>query len=91
MGSPQVQRWALLMSAYEYTMVYKSKDSHANADALSRLPLLEVEQEQGNPAQVLLLDMLEFERVSATQIKNWTNKDVVLSQVCYYVLKGWLP
>ncbi len=48
------------MSAYEYTMVYKSKDSHANADALSRLPLPEVEQEQGNPAQVLLLDMLEL-------------------------------
>ncbi|XP_016335635.1 uncharacterized protein K02A2.6-like [Sinocyclocheilus anshuiensis] len=90
MGSPRVQRWALLMSAYEYTMVYKSKDSHANADALSRLPLLEVEQNQSNKSsQVLMLDMLEFEPISATQLKSWTNKDVLLSQVRNYVLRGW--
>ncbi|RXN33959.1 putative protein K02A2.6-like protein [Labeo rohita] len=43
LSSSRVQRWALLISAYEYTMVYKSKDSHANADARSRLPLPDVE------------------------------------------------
>ena len=39
LGSPRVQRWAILLRAYEYNMVYKPGKDHANADALSRLPL----------------------------------------------------
>ena len=39
MGSPRVQRWAVHMSAYEYNIVYREGKKHANADAMSRLPL----------------------------------------------------
>ncbi|KAF2902059.1 hypothetical protein ILUMI_04125 [Ignelater luminosus] len=35
----QLQRWAILLSAYEYQIVYKKKADISNADALSRLPL----------------------------------------------------
>ena len=34
-----MQQWALLLSAYNYTISYRSTKKHANADALSRLPL----------------------------------------------------
>lgn len=33
--------------------------------------------------------MLEFEPISASQLKSWTNKDALLSQVRNYVLRGW--
>ncbi|CAB1435234.1 unnamed protein product [Pleuronectes platessa] len=39
MASPRIQRWAVTLAAYEYTIFYKADRDHTNADALSRLPL----------------------------------------------------
>ena len=39
MASARIQRWALTLSAYTYTIQYKAGKDHANADGLIRLPL----------------------------------------------------
>ncbi len=39
MASSRVQRWALTLSAYQYTIRYKPGKLLNNADALNRLPL----------------------------------------------------
>ena len=39
MVASRIQRWALTLSAYEYTIAYRPGKEHANADALNRLPL----------------------------------------------------
>ena len=38
MASSRIQRWALTLSAYWYTIHHKAGKSLSNADALSRLP-----------------------------------------------------
>ena len=38
-ASARIQRWALILAMYEYTLQFKSTTQHSNADALSRLPL----------------------------------------------------
>lgn len=38
-ASPRIQRWALILRAYEHTMQYRPGKEHMNADCFSRLPL----------------------------------------------------
>jgi len=39
LSAARLQRWELLLSAYNYKIIYKPTDAHANADGLSRLSL----------------------------------------------------
>ena len=90
MASGQIQRWALLLSAYDYTIHYKQGKTNANADALSRLPLpLEV-TETPIPAEVIhLMEHLDATPLSCSQIRRWTDQDLTLSKVKRCVLEGW--
>ncbi|CAB4030743.1 Transposon Tf2-9 poly, partial [Paramuricea clavata] len=38
LAAARMQRWALVLSTYDYVIEYKSSEKHANCDALSRLP-----------------------------------------------------
>ena len=38
-AAARLQRWALLLAAYDYDIEFRSTSAHGNADALSRLPL----------------------------------------------------
>lgn len=40
--SARIQRWALTLGAYDYSIAYKAGVAHANADMLSRLPLPDI-------------------------------------------------
>ncbi|XP_056330368.1 uncharacterized protein K02A2.6-like [Danio aesculapii] len=90
MASPRIQRWAVTLGGYEYTIVYRAGREHQNADGLSRLPLSEKGVE--TPAEeerVLLLDENDVSLVKAEQVEKWTVKDPVLARVREYVLRGW--
>lgn len=92
LASACIQRWALILSAYQYTIHYKpgSRHAYANADVLSRLPLPECLAESPLAGEtVLLMDMLNSTPISAAQIKKWTEKDPTLSKVRTLVIGGW--
>ena len=44
----RVQRWAILLSAYNYDLKYRKGELHGNADGLSRLPLGNCVSEEGS-------------------------------------------
>ena len=80
MASARIQRWALTLSAYDYTICYKPGEKQANADSLSRLPLPESPAEVPIPREVILMmETLQGSPVTATQIRQWTDRDPVLS------------
>ena len=89
MASACIQRWALLLGGYDYTIEYKPGERHANADFLSRLPL---SISPGNipipPETVALIESLDASPVTAADIKQWTAKDPLLSKVMDLVLHG---
>ena len=68
MASARIQRWALMLSAYNYEIRYKPGAEHANADGLSRLPVTTVPL----PGEVLLLfQTLQGTPIRADQIRQW--------------------
>ena len=90
MASARIQRWALTLNTYDYTIAYKPREQNANADLLSRLPLPEMVSEVPLPGEmVLLMETLQTAPVTAKQIKQWTARDPVLSRVKRFVEKGW--
>jgi hypothetical protein len=90
MASGRIQRWALMLRAYDYTIQHRDGKHHANADALSRLPLPNTYQETPRPAEVVhLMEHLDSSPVTSAQIKTWTTRDPVLSKVHRLVQRGW--
>ena len=90
MASARIQRWALTLGAYNYSIMYKAGKLNANADLLSRLPLPETPLEIPVPQEtILLMESFQQSPVTASQIKTWTNRDPVLSSVRDLILRGW--
>ncbi len=87
-----MQRWALLLAAYEYTLEYKEGSKHGNADALSRLPLpnthITTTQEE---ELVMLMEHMNGTPVQVKQIRDWTRLDPVLSRLHQWLLQGSWP
>ena len=91
MASARLQRWALTLSAYHYTITYRPGEKLANADVLSRLPLPEAPDSVPLPGDVIcLLQTLQSSPITAGQIKCWTDRDPILSRVRNMVSKGWI-
>lgn len=89
MASPRIQRWAVTLRAYEYTIVYKEGKNHCNADALSRLPLPVKAEVERREETVLMLESADITLVTSDQVKEWTDRDPVLSRVREMVRNGW--
>ena len=90
LSAARLQRWALLLAAYSYDIVYKSTKDHANADGLSRLPLpitptTECQQE----STVFNIAQIDTLPVTVKQLKAATRQDSVLSKVLLYTKCGW--
>ena len=91
MASARIQRWALTLASYEYTIKYKSGPANTNADALSHLPLPNTStSEVPIPSElVLLMEHMSTGPLTAAQVKTMTQKDPVLCRVHSYILRGW--
>ena len=90
LASARIQRWALTLSAYDYTIAYKPGVHHANADSLSRLSLKETPQDTPQPAELaFLMDTLQSFPVTPQNIRQWTNRDPLPSQSGVTGLERW--
>ena len=84
-ASSRVQRWALALSAYNFSIHYKSGKKHANADMLSRLPC----SEQLTAESEYIVCFMDELPISAKTVRYETKKDSVLIKIMYYVINGW--
>lgn len=90
MAAARMQRWALLLSAHNYTLHYRKGAHHANADGLSRLPLPLAQKEKRGAVEVFYASQLDTLPVSVAEIRRDTVSDVTLSCVLEMVTTGLL-
>ena len=89
-ASARIKRWSLFLSGYEYTLKFRNTNAHANADALSRLPLpVEPATAEQVPELVLLAEHLADSPVTADDVRTWTQRDPKLARVLQYIQQGW--
>ncbi len=75
---------------YEYNISFKSSSDHANANALSRLPIPFVPPDPPIPPEpVLVLEQIYESPITADQIHSWSRKDPTISNILHYTLSGW--
>ena len=85
MASGRIQRWALTLSAYQYSIRYKPGAKLSNADALSRLPRPVTTSSDMIPGDIIhLVNHLSGTSVNVECIKRWTRNDRVLTKVYNY-------
>ena len=90
MASSLIQRWALTLAAYQYSIRYKPGKLLGNADALSRLPRQTNISNDGLTGDLInFINHLSSTGISAGNIQSWTTKDPTLSKVIRYVMLGW--
>ena len=92
----RLQRWALIMMGYDYHIVYRKSADHANADALSRLPIgndpnfdkdesiVEIESEVNMLDSHVIINL----PLSAKTTADYTREDPILAKVLQFVTNG---
>jgi len=87
MTSNRLQRWAIILIAYNFDIKYRSTTAHGNADALSCLPirsdhLFDKEEECYNIVDISC-------PINADIINESLKTDTILQRVYNFVSTGW--
>lgn len=93
LAASRLQRWAIILAAYEYEIEYRKGSELANADAMSRLPLPS-EAVERSPGDVSTVKQIcegfgAQPPCSPKSIAKLTAKDVTLSRALTLTQQGW--
>ena len=90
LASARIQRLALILGTYDYSIQYKPGPDHSNANVSSRLPLPKSTPHIPTPGEnITALTMLESLPVTSREIRKWTDRDPMLSKVRVLLRNGW--
>jgi len=79
LAAARLQRWAVLLSGYDYDIVYKRSADNANADFFSRCLVQTRDEEDPDPDEhCVFATAISSLPVTAVEIADFTKKDKVL-------------
>ena len=88
-AASRVQRWAVHLGSFSYTVEHRSASKHSNVDGLSRLPVPIKRKDKTLEADIFCVSQLDKLPVTSDAIARETRKDSILSRVYKYTLNGW--
>ena len=87
LAAARMQRWAIVLSAYDYQIEYRCSAKHSNCDALSRLP--HEGCKIGSEIEIYSLSAIAGDfPITAKDIGKATLQDPVLSKVLDWIMLG---
>jgi len=90
MAAGRLQRWALFLSGFDYTIQYVRGKENEGADGLSRLPIEEKDDSKiKNDFDYFHFLAEDKIPLDAEKIKSGIRTDTLLSKVYLYVKNGW--
>ncbi len=84
----RLQRWALILMAYQYKIQYRSSQENSNADMLSRLTT-DSKSTLATEMEVNHFTLIGDLPITADDIAEHTRKDRVLAKVHHFIMNGW--
>ena len=90
LAAARLQRWAIHLSAYSFSIEFRGTEKHGNADGLSRLPLPQ-KQEKEKPDVATQFNVVQMSTLPLThrQLRTASRCDSVVSKVMQYTKQGW--
>ena len=90
LAAARMQRWALILSAYHYEIQFRPTKQHANADSLSRLPLVQ-QSSEGNAPDPTVFNLMQIASlpVRAQEVAEATRSDPMLNKLLGFIRTGW--
>ena len=82
LAAARLQRWAIILLAYQYEVEFCATDKHTNTDCLSRLPLgVTTEDAITKSASLFNLQQIDSLPVKSEKIAQFTANDPIRSKV----------
>ena len=90
MAAVRLQQWAVLLSGYDYDIIYKRSSDNANADLFNRFPVQTKVQDDPDPDEHYVFTTAVSDLpINAVEIAEFTKKDQVLAKVYEYTSSCW--
>lgn len=92
--TPRIQRWALTLASYDYSIIYKPGKDIPEADCMSRLPLDDTLNDNDIPVPgdtIMFFEHLDTTPLTSTKIGSMTKHDRILSNVLDMTKRGTFP
>jgi hypothetical protein len=77
----RLQRWAIMLSAYDYDIEYRNTSKHGNADFVSRCPLASNKESKKDSFDVYMMSNIERMPVTDADVRRETRNDPQLGKV----------
>ena len=85
----RLQRYALFLAGFNYSIEYKNTTQHGNADGLSRLPVTRDSETTVDPVEIFQMSQIDILPISVDMIRQATQRDPDLSHVLEHTKQGW--
>ena len=89
-ANARLQHWALLLSQFNFDLVFRAGKENYVADALSRLPIVDADSDSSVPVEyVNLINVIEHSDIDLDKVKLCTRQDPILKHVVNNLKFGW--
>ena len=90
MAAARIQRWPIILSAYDFKLCYQSGNQNNNADCISRLHFdKEFKEKHSVVDNHIFMTELIHAPVTVKEAASYTNRDLKLLKVISYINHGW--